>query len=72
MAFFVAFPRIAPKHTLRYFIGFTFAQIGFGGVFTMTTLVLVAGALTVLALGIRTSGKTLEQIVAEESGIAQL
>jgi putative MFS transporter len=52
-------------------IGFTFAQIGFGGVFTITTLVLIAGALVVLILGIRTTGKTLEQIVAEESGVAR-
>ena len=49
-------------------IGFTFARIGFGGVFTITTIVLLIGALTVLALGIRTAGKTLEQIAAAEIG----
>jgi putative MFS transporter len=49
-------------------IGFTFAQIGFGGVFTITTCVLLIGALTVVALGIRTAGKTLEQITATEIG----
>jgi MFS transporter, putative metabolite:H+ symporter len=42
--------------------------IGFGGVFTITTIVLLIGALTVLALGIRTAGKTLEQIAAAEIG----
>jgi MFS transporter, putative metabolite:H+ symporter len=49
-------------------IGLTFARIGFGGVFTITTIVLLIGALTVLALGIRTAGKTLEQIAAAEIG----
>jgi len=49
-------------------IGFTFARIGFGGVFTITTIVLLIGALTVLALGMRTAGKTLEQIAAAEIG----
>ncbi len=47
-------------------IGFTFATIGFGGVFDITTIVLILGALTVLVLGIKTAGKTLEQISAEE------
>jgi putative MFS transporter len=47
-------------------IGFTFASIGFGGVFVITTIVLILGALIVLVLGIKTAGKTLEQISAEE------
>lgn len=47
-------------------IGFAFARIGFGGVFIMMTAVLLAGALVVGVLGISTTGKTLEQITAEE------
>ena len=47
-------------------IGFTFARIGFAGVFTITTIVLVIGAIIVAALGLRTAGKSLEQITAEE------
>ena len=46
-------------------IGFTFARIGFFGVFTITTVVLVFGALAVAMLGISTAGKSLEQIAAE-------
>jgi len=46
-------------------IGFTFARIGFGGVFLITTVVLVAGALAVALLGIATAGKSLEQIARE-------
>lgn len=47
-------------------IGFTFAAIGFGGVFGITTLVLALGALTVAVLGINTTGKSLERIAVEE------
>jgi MFS transporter, putative metabolite:H+ symporter len=46
-------------------IGYAFESIGFGGVFVITTAVLMAGALAVGAFGIRTSGKSLEQISAE-------
>ena len=49
-------------------IGFTYAQIGFGGVFTITTIVLVTGALVVAILGMSTAGKSLEQIAVEEIG----
>jgi len=49
-------------------IGLVYARIGFGGVFTITTTVLLLGATAVGILGIRTSGKTLEQIAAEEMG----
>lgn len=49
-------------------IGFTFARIEFGGVFFMITAVLVIGALAVALVGMRTSGKTLEQITASEIG----
>lgn len=48
-------------------IGFTYAHIGFAGVFTITTIVLLTGALAVAILGISTAGKSLEQIAA--SGI---
>ena len=47
-------------------IGYTFRQIGFDGVFVITTIVLVIGALAVAWLGIGTAGKSLEQITAEE------
>ncbi|MFL5313265.1 MAG: MFS transporter [Myxococcales bacterium] len=46
-------------------IGYTFSRIGFGGVFIITTIVLVIGALAVALFGINTAGKTLEQIAAE-------
>jgi putative MFS transporter len=46
-------------------IGYSFAQIGFAGVFTITTVVLVTGALAVALLGIGTAGKSLEQIAVE-------
>jgi len=47
-------------------IGFTYARIGFAGVFTITTCVLVLGALAVAILGMSTAGKSLEQIAAKE------
>jgi putative MFS transporter len=47
-------------------IGASFARIGFAGVFLITTIVLVSGALAVAVLGIATAGKSLEQIAAEE------
>ena len=46
-------------------IGYAFSRIGFGGVFLITTIVLVAGALAVALLGIGTAGKTLEQITQD-------
>ncbi len=49
-------------------IGYTFRHIGFGGVFVITTLVLVIGALAVALFGIRTAGKSLEEIAEEELG----
>ena len=51
-------------------IGNTFSKIGFAGVFVITTIVLVAGALAVALLGIRTAGKSLEQI-SEELNVAK-
>jgi putative MFS transporter len=47
-------------------IGFTYARIGFVGVFTITTIVLILGALAVAILGRSTTGKNLEQIAAQE------
>jgi len=49
-------------------IGYTYLRIGFGGVFVITTIVLVVGALAVGLLGISTAGKSLEQITAQELG----
>jgi len=46
-------------------IGFTYARIGFLGVFTITTVVLILGALGVALLGSSTAGKSLEQIATE-------
>ncbi|MGW5649137.1 MFS transporter [Saccharopolyspora sp. NPDC003752] len=43
-------------------IGVLYASIGFGGVFTMVTGALVAGALGVLVFGVSTSGRTLEEL----------
>jgi putative MFS transporter len=47
-------------------IGFTYNRIGFMGVFTITTCVLIAGALAVAILGMSTKGRSLEQITAKE------
>lgn len=47
-------------------IGFTYAHIGFGGVFTVSTAVLAIGVIFVAWLGINTRSKTLERITAEE------
>lgn len=46
-------------------IGLAYAHIGFGGVFTITTAVLLGGALLVGIVGVKTSGKMLEQIAVE-------
>jgi len=46
-------------------IGYTFSRIGFGGVFVITTIALVVGALAVALMGIGTAGKSLEQITQE-------
>jgi putative MFS transporter len=48
-------------------IGLAFARIGFGGVFAMTTVVLLAGAIIMGFFGISTAGKTLEQIAVGQS-----
>jgi len=51
-------------------IGNTFSRIGFGGVFVITTIVLVVGALAVALFGIGTAGKSLEQITQEQEATA--
>ena len=48
-------------------IGLAFARIGFGGVFAITTAVLLAGAIVIGFFGISTAGKTLEQIAVGQS-----
>ncbi|WP_138418320.1 MFS transporter [Sinomonas gamaensis] len=45
-------------------IGATFSVLGFGGVFTMLMAVLGVAALVVLALGVPTRGRALEEIAA--------
>jgi putative MFS transporter len=47
-------------------VGYVYPQFGFGGVFGMTTLVLLAGAIVVVLFGIQTKGRSLEDIEAEE------
>ncbi len=49
-------------------VGAIFPRFGFLGVFGMTTLVLLLGAAAVLLLGLPTTGRTLEEIAAEELG----
>ena len=43
-------------------IGVSAASLGFGGVFAMTTAVLAVGVVTVVVFGVRTSGRSLEDI----------
>ncbi|MBP0639736.1 MFS transporter [Cupriavidus sp. AcVe19-6a] len=47
-------------------VGYIYPILGFSGVFGMTTMVMLVGALTVLIFGIQTKGRTLEQIAANE------
>lgn len=47
-------------------IGYAYPRIHFAGVFAITTVVLVLGAVAVATLGIATAGKSLEQIAADE------
>jgi len=49
-------------------VGYVYPIWGFAGVFGMTTAILMLGALAVIFLGVSTSGKTLEEITAEEYG----
>jgi putative MFS transporter len=50
-------------------VGYMYPKLGFGGVFGMTTGVLLAGALAVVILGIPTRGRSLEEIAAREIGM---
>ncbi|WP_236791877.1 MFS transporter [Amycolatopsis sp. GM8] len=47
-------------------IGFAFGTIGFGGVFAVMAALLAAGAIVIRVLGPRVTGKTLEQVYADE------
>lgn len=47
-------------------IGFFAAALGFAGVFTMTTVVLVVGVITVLVFGLHTAGRGLEELTETE------
>lgn len=47
-------------------VGYIFPAFGFGGVFGVTTAVLLAGALAVLVMGIKTKGLSLEDIAVKE------
>jgi putative MFS transporter len=48
-------------------VGYMFPKFGFGGVFGMTTGVLLFGALAVLVMGVPTRGRSLEEIAAGEA-----
>jgi putative MFS transporter len=52
-------------------VGYIYPIWGFAGVFGMTTVVLLCGALAVMFLGVSTSGRTLEQITEAEFAAAQ-
>jgi putative MFS transporter len=43
-------------------IGFLAVRLGFAGVFGVTTLVLAAGVVSILALGLPTAGHSLEEL----------
>jgi putative MFS transporter len=47
-------------------VGYIFPVAGFGGVFAVTTGVLLAGALAVVMMGIKTTGLSLEAIAVKE------
>jgi MFS transporter, putative metabolite:H+ symporter len=47
-------------------IGFFAAALGFAGVFTMTTVVLTVGVVTVLVFGLHTAGRGLEELTETE------
>lgn len=49
-------------------VGYIYPIWGFAGVFGMTTVMLSIGAVAVLVLGVSTTGRTLEEIAAEEYG----
>jgi putative MFS transporter len=47
-------------------VGYVYPLYGFAGVFGITTVVLLVGALSVLILGIPTTGRSLEAITEAE------
>lgn len=47
-------------------VGFVFPRLGFGGVFGMTTAMLLVGAAAVLILGVKTLRRSLEDIARDE------
>ncbi|WP_233848664.1 MFS transporter [Paraburkholderia sp. HD33-4] len=49
-------------------VGFIYPLWGFAGVFGMTTVILLIGALAVIFLGVSTAGRTLEEITETEYG----
>lgn len=49
-------------------IGISAASLGFGGVFGLTTAVLAVGVLTVVIFGVKTSGRSLEDIQDRDQG----
>ena len=51
-------------------VGFVFPIWGFSGVFGITTIVLLTGALAVIFLGVATKGRSLEAIATEERVMA--
>ena len=60
-----AFGRIG-SITAPAIIGFFAAALGFGGVFTMTTVVLPVGVVVVLVFGLHTAGRGLEELTETE------
>ena len=56
-----AFGRIG-SISAPFVIGVTAASLGFGGVFTMVTVVLVVGVAVVLVFGLSTAGRSLEEL----------
>jgi putative MFS transporter len=49
-------------------IGYAFGSVGFGGVFLAMAALLAVGAVVIRTLGPRVTGKTLEQVFADEAG----
>ncbi|MFL9900358.1 MFS transporter [Paraburkholderia fungorum] len=49
-------------------VGYIFPVLGFGGVFGVTTAVLLAGAIAVVTMGVKTKGLSLEAIEVKELG----
>ena len=47
-------------------VGYVYPTLGFGGVFGMTTAVLLLGSAAVLIMGVPTRGRSLEAISADE------